>query len=91
MKPADLNLFETLDYFLSSIGLQKLKSETVTYILYGTDNQTVRKAVLVWVDDIILFGDNDSDIKRSLKQRFRIATAGDLIYFIGIKIKRSRS
>lgn len=55
------------------------------------DNQTVRKAVLAWIEDIILFGDNDCDeddkIKRSLKQRFRIKTLRDLDYLVRMKIE----
>lgn len=46
LKQVCLNWFETLDNYLLSIGLQKLKSEPIIYILRGMDNQTARKPVV---------------------------------------------
>lgn len=44
LKQASLNWFERLENFLSSIGLQKLRSEPGIYLLRRTNNQD-RKAV----------------------------------------------
>lgn len=63
MKQANLNWFKTLDNFLTSIGIEKLKSKLGKYVLRGTNNQ-ILKAVLAWVDDITLFGDDDGRIER---------------------------
>lgn len=62
---SSLNWFETLKNFLSSIGLQRSIAEPRIYVMRGTDNQPL-KTVLAWVDDIILFGDNNKSIERSL-------------------------
>lgn len=67
-----------------------MRSEHGIYILRRTDNQA-RKAVLEWVDDIILFDDDDSDIECSFKQRFIMKTLDDLDYFVRMKIERSGS
>lgn len=45
LKQVSLNRFQTLDSFLSSIVLQKLRSEPAVYVLRVTENQ-ILKAVL---------------------------------------------
>lgn len=71
MKQSRHNWFETLDHFLSFNDLLKLKTEYRRYVLCRarTENQAW-EAVLVWVNDMILFGSDNGDIKRSLQQHF---------------------
>jgi Reverse transcriptase (RNA-dependent DNA polymerase) len=48
--------------------------------------------VLVYVDDLIITGDNQIEInciKRDLKQKFDIKNLGKLKYFFGIEIAHS--
>ena len=48
--------------------------------------------VVVYVDDLIVIGDNDVDIdevKLLLKQNFKIKDLGQLHYFLGIEVIRS--
>lgn len=85
-------MFETLDNFLSSIGLQNLNTKPGIYVLYGARiNNYTRKAVVAWVDDMRLLVDNDRNIERPLHQRFWTKTLGDIHYFIRMKIERSTS
>jgi Reverse transcriptase (RNA-dependent DNA polymerase) len=45
--------------------------------------------VLVYVDDLIIIGNNEIEIeliKRNLKQKFEIKDLGKLKYFLGIEI-----
>lgn len=94
LKQVSLSWFEKLDAFLSSICLQKLRSELEIYVLRGANNQA-RNPVLAWIDDIICFahddGNDDGDIERSLKQHFRIKTIEDIDYFVKMKIQKSIS
>lgn len=85
-------MFETLDNFLLSIALQRLRSEPEAYVPHrtgaGMDNQTIKK-VLAWFDEMILFSDNDGGFEISLKESFGIKTLRDLDYFVRRKIERS--
>lgn len=72
LKQASLNWFETLDSSLTSIEIQRLKIELAIYVLkHRMDNQTT-KVVLACVDDMILIGDNDGSIKRTVRRNENI-------------------
>lgn len=54
---------QTLDNFLTSISMQKLKTKAGINILDGKNNQTLR-TVLARIRKMILLSDNDRSIER---------------------------
>ena len=69
------------------------------YILSTADNSLFLKhkgtnttALLVYVDDIVLTGNDTEEIARItnlLDQQFKIKNLGDLTYFLGLKVARN--
>jgi Reverse transcriptase (RNA-dependent DNA polymerase) len=60
--------------------------------LFTKNNSNGITVVLVYVDDLIITGDNQIEInciKRDLKQKFDIKDLGKLKYFFGIEIAHS--
>src|SRR5664279_1876932 len=60
--------------------------------VFTKHNSNGTTIVLVYVDDIIITGDNQNEIegvKRNLKQKFEIKDLGKLKYFLGIEIAHS--
>ncbi len=48
--------------------------------------------IVIYVDDLIITGDNDEDIfdlKKLLKQKFKMKDLGELRYFLGIEVIQS--
>jgi len=48
--------------------------------------------IVIYVDDLIITGDNDADIfdlKKFLKQKFEMKDLGELRYFLGIEVIQS--
>ncbi len=48
--------------------------------------------IVIYVDDLIITGDNDAnifDLKKLLKQKFEMTDLGELHYFLGIEIIQS--
>jgi hypothetical protein len=48
--------------------------------------------IVIYVDDLIFIGDNDVDIfdlKKLLKQKFKMKDLGELRYFLGIEVIQS--
>ena len=51
-------------------------------------------AICIYVDDLIVIGDDDeniNDVKRKLKSEFKISDLGELKYFLGIKIVKKEN
>ncbi|KAK3019296.1 hypothetical protein RJ639_004616 [Escallonia herrerae] len=71
-------------------GYQQSKAD---YFLYTKAKGTSFTAILIYVDDILLTGNNLQEIERLKKfllKRFRIKDLGDLKYFLGIEFSRSK-
>ncbi|XP_058726224.1 uncharacterized mitochondrial protein AtMg00810-like [Vicia villosa] len=63
------------------------------YILFTFKSNHTTIFVLVYIDDIIITGNNEdaiSDIKKFLAQAFSIKDLGNLSYFLGIEVSRSK-
>jgi hypothetical protein len=48
--------------------------------------------IIIYVDDLIITGDNDAnifDLKKLLKQKFEMKDLGELHYFFGIEVIQS--
>ena len=64
-------------------------------ILFTKIGNDGRKTILiVYVDDIIITGDNQQEIERlkeQLKQAFEVKELGELRYFLGLEVARSKT
>jgi Reverse transcriptase (RNA-dependent DNA polymerase) len=81
--------YEKLSHFLLSCNFKTSWADTSFFTKYNENGITV---VLVYVDDIIITGDSQSEIdsiKNHLKQKFDIKDLEKLKYFLGIEIAHS--
>jgi hypothetical protein len=90
LKQASRNWFSTFSEAIQKAGYQQSKAD---YSLFTKPHGPSFTAVLIYVDDILLTG-NDLDEMKRLKEfllkRFRIKDIGDLKYFFGIEFSRSK-
>jgi len=78
-----------LNHFLLSCNFKMSLADSSLFTKHNSNGTTI---VLVYVDDIIITGDNQNEIegvKRNLKQKFEIKDLGKLKYFLGIEIAHS--
>lgn len=57
------------------------------HCVYSKENQNGKVLLLIWVDDLILAGSNETiltDVKKMLAERFKMKDLGKLKYFLGI-------
>nr|GEV07764.1 retrovirus-related Pol polyprotein from transposon TNT 1-94 [Tanacetum cinerariifolium] len=91
LKQASRQWFQKLTSFLLSLKFQQSYADTSLFTL--TQGQDFI-ALLVYVDDIILAGNNQSlinSIKQQLHHQFSIKDLGSLHYYLGIEILRNSS
>ncbi|CAB1109543.1 unnamed protein product [Ectocarpus sp. CCAP 1310/34] len=85
------NWFHTIDPFLVEIGFVPLKSDTCVYLY---DHDDVQVYLTLYVDDLLLAGNNSraiSMIKKKLTQRFKMTDMGEVKLVLGMEIKRDRN
>ncbi|XP_052724064.1 uncharacterized mitochondrial protein AtMg00810-like [Vigna angularis] len=90
LKQASRQWFEKLSSFLITANFVQSKSD---HSLFIKRTPTSFTALLVYVDDIVLTGDSMMEInciKELLHNRFRIKNLGELKYFLGLEVARSR-
>lgn len=63
LKQVHLDSFKTLDKLLTSIGLKRLKGGPEIYVLCREEKH-IGKAILARDNDMILFDDNNENVKR---------------------------
>lgn len=81
--------FDKLNQFLVSIGFIVSKSDASLFIRITTE---VVLYILVYVDDIIITGNDSAVIARFVDQlnaEFALKDMGDLHYFLGLEVTRS--
>ena len=91
LKQASRTWFSTFSHVIKSVGFQPSKTD---YSLFTRQNNTSFTALLIYVDDILLTGNDLTQIQRvkdCLLQQFRIKDLGDLKYFIGIEFSHSKA
>ncbi|GJU81845.1 retrovirus-related pol polyprotein from transposon TNT 1-94 [Tanacetum coccineum] len=89
LKQANRQWFTKLTTFLLSLGFQQSYADTSLFTLHTQNNFLT---LLVYVDDILLAGNNQSlinSIKQQLHETFSIKDLGSLHYYLGIKILRN--
>ena len=79
---------QTLDDFLHEIGFTRSKTE---HCLYLKDEVGRTARLIVFVDDIILAGDEQlvTGVTAQLNKRFKMKDLGDLEWFLDIELKRT--
>ena len=91
LKQASRTWFSTFSHVIKSVGFQQSKTG---YSLFTRQNNSSFTALLIYVDDILLTGNDLIEIQRvkdCLWQQFRIKDLGDLKYFLGIEFSRSKA
>ncbi|GKD24502.1 retrovirus-related pol polyprotein from transposon RE1 [Tanacetum coccineum] len=89
LKQANRQWFTKLTTFLLSLGFQQSYADTSLFTLHTQNNFLT---LLVYVDDILLAGNNQSlinSIKQQLHETFSIKDLGPLHYYLGIEILRN--
>ncbi|XP_017408641.1 uncharacterized mitochondrial protein AtMg00810-like [Vigna angularis] len=90
LKQASRQWFEKLSTFLTSVSYIQSKSD---HSLFIKGTPTGFTALLVYVDDIILAGNSMTEIshiKSLLHNRFQVKDLGELKYFLGLEVARSK-
>ncbi|KAM2944179.1 hypothetical protein COP2_027257 [Malus domestica] len=81
--------YAKLSSVLINVGFERSNADSSLFVRSGTAGTLV---ILVYVDDLIITGDNAEEIKElkhSLQQRFAIKDLGVLRYFLGIEMATS--
>ena len=81
---------ERIVTYLVSIGFRMSAAD---HSLYVRENETGIVIVCIYVDDLIVGGDNEDEVehvKTQLKQEFDMKDLGELRYFLGIEIIRTQ-
>lgn len=89
LKQASRNWFSKLRHLLIYEGYTQSKAE---YTLFSKQTKNGSVFVLVYVDDILVGGDNTTEIqalKEKLHTQFSIKNLGSPKYFLGIEVARS--
>lgn len=90
LKQASRQWFLKFSDFLLTQGFDQSKSD---YTLFTKHSACSFLTLLVYVDDIILTGDNlamITDFKTVIDHKFKIKDLGSLKYFLGLEVARSR-
>ena len=75
-----------LDSYLKEMGFSQSKSDFCIYMSAGGARDKDVFYIGVYMDDIVLAGQNETKVKRELSQKFDIKDLGKLSYFLGISI-----
>ena len=76
---------------LYKLGYNQGQADHTLFTKIGRDGK--RTILIVYVDDIIITGDNHQEIqqlKQQLKQTFEVKELGELRYFLGLEVARSK-
>lgn len=91
LKQASRQWFNTLSASLKKLGYKQSNADHTLYIKASSGSFT---ALLLYVDDVLLAGNDMHEIqlvKSSLHDQFRIKDLGEAKYFLGLEIARSTS
>jgi len=89
LKQAPRAWSEKIGEYLVTSGFQTFDADFSLYVKKTNHGIVV---IVIYVDDLIITGDNDVDIfnlKKLLKQKFEMKDLGELRYFLGIELIQS--
>lgn len=89
LKQAPRAWYIELKSFLLQLGFKNSVADTALFVLHHNDTLVY---LLVYVDDIIVTGNNSMMVEKilsTLANRFALKDMGELSYFLGIKVVRS--
>jgi hypothetical protein len=91
LKQAPIIWFAKFSEAIKTAGFSQSHSD---HSLFVQEKGSTLTIVLIYVDDIIITGNNDSaiqDIKLFLQKQFHIKDLGKLKYFLGLEVARSKA
>lgn len=91
LRQASRQWFEKFSSFMLHSGFSQSKSD---YSLFFKGNGSDYIALLVYVDDILITGSSATEIdsiKRKLSNKFKLKDLGNLGYFLGLEVARSKA
>lgn len=83
--------FERFAQFIKKLGYSQCQSDHTMFVKHSSEGKMV--VLIVYVDDIVITGDDFSEInnlKESLAAEFEIKDLGSLKYFLGMEVARSK-
>ena len=90
LRQSPRNWFGTMDDHLSNIGFRLLKSDPCVYVF---EDMTGTVILTLYVDDILLLGNNKQllvKLKKQLMDRFEMTDLGDVSKVLGMNVTRDR-
>ncbi|OMP02866.1 Reverse transcriptase, RNA-dependent DNA polymerase [Corchorus capsularis] len=90
LRQASLQWFAKFSTALLTYGFVQSRSD---YSLFIKSSKTDFVAILVYVDDIVITGNNSKlidSVKNALQRQFSIKDLGSLKYFLGLEVARSK-
>ncbi|CAL8161902.1 unnamed protein product [Prunus armeniaca] len=90
LKQASRNQFSK---FSNAIKMEGFNQSKVDYSLFSRSHDSYFTTLLIYVDNIIITGNDPTSIKSLVgvfHEKFRIKDLGDLKYFLGIEVSRSK-
>ena len=88
-KQAQRNWNSQLNAYLTSAGFRPSTADPCLYVRTGKGGKITM--VVIYVDDILITGDDNAGIntfKQQISQRFKMKDLGQLHWFLGIKVTR---
>ena len=90
LRQSPKNWFGTMEDRLSNIGFRSLKSDPYVYVF---EDKTGTAILTLYVDDILLLGNNKQllgRLKKQLMDRFKMTDLGDVSKVLGMNFPRDR-
>jgi len=90
LKQASREWFDKLSVFFISVGYTQSMND---HSLFINSSERSFTTILMYVDDIILAGNDKEEIdriKQALTKTFKIKDLGDLRYFLGLDVAKSK-
>ncbi|GJW31648.1 putative RNA-directed DNA polymerase [Tanacetum coccineum] len=89
LKQASRNWYHKFTSFLLTLNFKQSKAD---YSLFTYQKEEIYVAILIYVDDVIIVGNNTKkihQIKKQLDDEFSIKDLGQLKYFLGIEVAKT--
>jgi hypothetical protein len=88
LRQASRAWYSRIDSFFQNLGLQRSKEDPNLYFSHKNGKHTI---ILLYVDDIIITGNDDKNIqhlKHHMMTSFRMTDLGNASYYLGVEIQQ---